>query len=76
MYHNRSSFRKKKQTTALIIEFPQKWMILAMLAIKADIGKSKTNSAKKLPPVGIEPGILEPLLWHILCYTFMPSSLS
>ena len=31
-------------------------MILSMLAIKTYAGKSKINSAKKLPPVGIEPG--------------------
>ena len=44
-------------------------MILATLAIKAYIGKSKIYSTKKLPPVGIEPGTL---LWHILCYILMP----
>ena len=29
---------------------------LAVLAIKAYVGKSKMDSAKTLPPVGIEPG--------------------
>ena len=29
---------------------------LATLAIKACVGKIKINSAKKLPPLGIEPG--------------------
>ena len=44
--------------------------------IKAYVGKSKINSAKKLPPVGLETRTLRLLLWHIFCYIFMPSSLS
>ena len=39
-------------------------MILAMMEVEAYAGKSKINSAKKLPPVGIEL-----LLWYILCYS-------
>ena len=44
------------------IEFSLKYMILVTLAIKAYIGRSKINSAKKLPPVGIELGTLGLLL--------------
>ena len=47
-----------------------------MLELKAYVGKSKINSAKKLHPVGIEPGTLRLLLGHILCYILMPSLLS
>ena len=36
-------------------EFFLNYTKLAMLAIKSYIGKSKIKSAKKLPPVGIEP---------------------
>ena len=36
---------------------------LAVLAIKAYVGKSKIDSAKKLPPVGIEPGTFWVLFW-------------
>ena len=46
-----------------------------MLAIKVYAGKSKINSIEKLPPVGIEPMTLGIILWHILCYILMPSSL-
>ena len=38
--------------------------------------KSKIDSAKKLPLLVIEPGTLGLHLWHILCYKFMPFSLS
>ena len=37
-----------------------------MLAIKAHVGKSKMNSAKKnLPPLGIEPGASFDPLWYL-----------
>ena len=38
-----------------LIEFFLNYTKLAMLAIKAYVGKSKINSTKKLPLVGIEP---------------------
>ena len=44
-------------------------MILATLTIKANVEKSKVNSAKKLPPVGTGPGVIGLLFRHILCYT-------
>ena len=40
------------------------------------IGKSKINSVKTLPPVGIEPETLILLFYHIFSYTLMTSSLS
>ena len=40
------------------------------------VGKSKINSAKKLPPVRIKPGTIGLLLWRILSYILTPSSLS
>ena len=51
--------------------------MLATLAGKAVVGNLEQNKfcQKKLPLVEIEPGILG-LLWHNLCYTPMPSSLS
>ena len=30
--------------------------LITQFAIKAYVGKSKLNSAQKLPPMGIEPG--------------------
>ena len=40
--------------------------------------KQNKSSKKKLylPPEGIERGTLGIILWHILCYILMPSSLS
>ena len=38
------------------LEFSLKEMIMTTLVIKDYIGESKINSAKKLPPVGIEHG--------------------
>ena len=38
-----------------------------MLTIQTYGGKSKINSAKQLPPLGIEPWTLGFLLWHISC---------
>ena len=37
-------------------EFSRNYIKLAMLALKAYVEEAKINSAKKLPPVGIEFG--------------------
>ena len=56
---------------------------LAKLAIKVYVGKNKMNSAKKLPPVGIEPGMyyvhfdafLTELTWQVLIEGYLTSHL-
>ena len=44
-------------------------MILEMLAIKAYVGKSKINSAKKLLTLEIETGTLELMVTHLVLYS-------
>ena len=54
---------------------------LATFAIKVHVGKNKINSAKKLPPVGIEPGMscahfdafLTELTWQVLMERYLTS---
>ena len=67
-------YGKSGSLIALTIKFSINYRKLATLAMKGYVGKSKINSSKKLPLVGIEPGTLE--LWDLLCYTIMASSLS
>ena len=45
-------------------------MILEMLAIKAYVGKSKINSAKKLLTFEIETGTLELMVTHLVLYSY------
>ena len=55
------------------IEFSLNFIKLATLAVKAYVGKSKINSARKLHLVRVEHGTLGLLLWHILYYTLLPT---
>ena len=60
MFVNGSFFLIK--SSDLIMEFSPKCTKLAMFSVE-----SKISSVKKVPPVGIEPGILGPS--DLLCFT-------